>query len=334
MPATAAPLRFGLIGASRIAPVALIRPARRLPHLACVQTVAARGAARATAYARRFEVPGSSGTYDDVLRDPNVDAVYISLPNGLHAQWSCLALTAGKHVLCEKPMAANAVEAERVAEAGAQSGVLFAEAFHTLHHPLIQRIRDIVAGGRLGELRRVEATFHTRRPPADDIRFRADLAGGATMDLGCYAVRLARLVGDGEPVVDRAVAVLAGEDVDLAMDADLVWPATGMTGRISCGFTARAWPSDRLRLVGSEGELRVFNPILPHLGHAWTLRTRRGTERHWGRGPSTYRCQLEAFVGAVRARTSLPLVDAAEGVRTMRVIDAIYTRAGLRPRSM
>jgi predicted dehydrogenase len=144
-------VRFGTLGAARITPNALIKPAREIP-VAEVVAVAARDPARAANFARRHGIPKVHATYEDVIADPEVDAVYNPLPNGLHAEWTLNALAAGKHVLCEKPFTANAAEAERVAAAADGSGLVVMEALHYRYHPLAQRMHDVVAGGELGAL--------------------------------------------------------------------------------------------------------------------------------------------------------------------------------------
>ena len=158
--------------------------------------VAARDPARAEKFARKHKIPKVHATYDDVIADPDVEAIYNPLPNALHAEWTLKAIEAGKHVLCEKPFTSNAAEAEEVAAADG-SGLVVMEAFHYRYHPLAQRMHDVVAGGELGTLERVETTMCIPLPMFKDIRYRYDLAGGATMDVGSYTVHQLRLLGGG-----------------------------------------------------------------------------------------------------------------------------------------
>ncbi|MER7638171.1 Gfo/Idh/MocA family oxidoreductase [Streptomyces sp. NPDC126522] len=200
-------LRIGILGAASIAPSALIKPAQQHPRVA-VTAVAARSRPRAEAFARKHDVPVVHPTYEALLADPQIDAVYVPLPNGLHADWMLRAIDAGKHVLCEKPFTANRAEAERVAEAAdaarARTGLVVMEAFHYRHHALAARMQEIVRSGELGELRRVEAEVCFPLPRFSDIRYDYGLAGGATMDAGCYSVHVARLLGGETPAVTGA----------------------------------------------------------------------------------------------------------------------------------
>ena len=184
-------VRIGILGAARIAPSAVIKPARNVGE-ATIGAVAARDRARAEAFAAKRGVPKVHDSYDALLADPDLDAIYNPLPNGLHAEWTIAALEAGKHVLCEKPFTANAKEAEDVAAVAKRTGLVVMEAFHYRYHPLAQRMRDIVDSGELGQLRSVETALCFPLPKFSDIRYQYDLAGGATMDVGTYTVHMAR----------------------------------------------------------------------------------------------------------------------------------------------
>ena len=321
-------VRFGLLGAAKIAPAALVKPAAASTE-ARVVCMAARDRSKAEAFAGRHGVERVVDSYEDVVRDPEVDAVYIPLPNGRHAEWVHAALEAGKHVLCEKPFTANAAEAEDVARAAAaRPDLVVMEAFHYRYHPLARRMREVVESGALGPLRHVEASFCFPLPRFDDIRYQLDLAGGALMDAGCYAVHMTRLLGLEEPEVVSATAKLRSPDVDRAMVAELRFPS-GHTGTVRCSM----WSSSLLRIgaraVGDRGELRVFNPLAPQLVHRLTTRIdgRRRRER-FPRRP-TYAYQLDAFCAAVLRGEPTNLTPPADSVATMRVIDAIYQASGL-----
>jgi predicted dehydrogenase len=323
-------LRIGVLGAARIAPNALIKPARATTDVV-VAAVAARDRSRAAAYAATHGIPTVHDDYDRLLADPDIDAVYNPLPNGLHGRWTIRALAAGKHVLCEKPFTANADEAREVAAAAERSGLVVMEAFHYRYHPVALRMSEIVNSGQLGDLEHVEAAFCFPLPRFNDIRYRYDLAGGALMDAGCYAVHMVRLLGGGEPeVVSARAKRLRNSDVDRAMRADLRFGG-GHTGRVTCSM----WSTDILRIsakaVGSAGEMRVRNPLAPQLGHRIAVRTKAGTRvERLSRRP-TYDFQLDAFVAAVRDGDAV-ITDPADAIATMTVIDAIYAAAGLPPR--
>ena len=325
----AEPLRIGTLGAARITPMALLRPAARVPE-ATVTAVAARDAARAAAFARKHGIPRVFDSYDALLADPAIDAVYNPLPNGLHAAWTIRALRAGKHVLCEKPLAANADEASGMADAARETGRVLMEAFHWRHHPLATTLRRIVDDGELGTVRHVEATMCIPLPLPRDIRYRWDLAGGATMDTGCYTISIVRHLAGAEPTVVRAEHRAFGEQIDRWMTADLRF-ADGRTGRITCALLSRTLVKLQAIVRGDRGELRVLNPVLPHFFHRVTVATKDGVRRFRVPGEPTYVHQLRDFVAAVRGA---PLRWGPEdGVANMRVIDAVYAAAGLKPRS-
>ncbi len=322
-------LRIGMLGAARIAPAALIRPARQLPD-AEVTAVAARDAARAQKFAARHGIPRVHASYDALLEDPEIDAVYNPLPNGLHCEWTIRALEAGKHVLCEKPLASNADEAARMAETAKKTGLVLGEAFHWRYHPLAARMKEIVDGGTLGKIQHVEASLCIPFLLPGDIRYRYDLAGGATMDTGCYTISIVRFLAGAEPEVTRAEARLSSSDVDRWMQADLRF-SEGRTGRITCALASSTLLKIDAQVVGERGRMSVFNPIGPHIYHHLKLRTAQGTTRERVRGDATYTHQLRAFVKAVRGGAALP-TDAEHGIANMRVIDAVYAKAGLRRR--
>lgn len=324
---TVATLRFGILGAARIAPMAIVRPARYLQGVEVI-AVAARDEARAQRFARRHGLAKVHRSYEELLADPELDAVYVPLPNSHHAEWAIRALEAGKHVLCEKPLASNAREAERMIEAAERSNRLLVEAFHWRHHPLAARMREIVTSGELGELRYVETAMCIPLPLPGDIRYRLDLAGGATMDTGCYAMDIARFLADQEPEVVSAEARLSSPRVDRWMRAELRFP-DGASGRVTCALFSTTLVDVRARVVGSRGELRVFNPVAPHLFHRLTVVTAGGAVRREKiAGDATYTHQLRAFAAAFRGE-SAPVPALASSLANMRAIDAVYAASGL-----
>jgi predicted dehydrogenase len=304
--------------------MALIRPARQVTDVA-IAAVAARDPARARAFAAKHGIPRVADSYDALLADPELDAIYNPLPNSLHAVWTINALQAGKHVLCEKPIAANADEARAMIDAATRSDRLLMEAFHYRFHPLASRMRAILESGALGAIRHIEAVMCIPMLMPGDIRYRWDLAGGATMDVGCYTISLLRFLAGAEPEVVRAEARLASPKVDRWMTADFRF-ADGRTGRITCSL----FSSQLLRLGalvrGERGELRVFNPFAPHFYHRLSVRTADGVRRERVAGDATYTHQLRAFAAAVRAQQP---TDGADAIANMRVIDAVYAKAGL-----
>ncbi|MDH3819208.1 MAG: Gfo/Idh/MocA family oxidoreductase [Myxococcales bacterium] len=327
---TPSDLRIGTLGAARITPMALIWPARGTAGVS-VTAVAARDKARAEKFARKHGIGKVHDDYVSLLADPEIDAVYNPLPNSLHAEWTLRALDAGKHVLCEKPFTSNAAEAERVHQAAEQSDRVVMEAFHYRYHPLAQRLRDLVASGELGAPRFIETWMCLPLPIPGDIRFRLELGGGATMDMGCYAIHLARTIAGEEPNVVSARAKLASEGVDRAMQADVRFPS-GAEGRINCSLFS--WKFAKIAAVVKleHGEIRAFNPVLPQFFHGLKWRKSGGS---WTKETfpkkATYAYQLEAFRDAV-VHAKPFITTTSEAVKTMKVVDAVYRAAGMSPR--
>lgn len=321
-----APLRVGILGAARITPSALIKPARENAEVV-VAAVAAREVSRAREFAAEHGVTRVHDSYEALLADPDIDAVYNPLPNGLHGRWTRAAVAAGKHVLCEKPFTANAAEARDIADLAWRSDRVVMEAFHYRYHPLALRIEDIIASGELGTLHRVEAAMCFPLPKFSDIRYNYALAGGATMDAGCYAVHMVRTFGGSTPEVVSAQAKLRDPRVDRAMTAEFRF-AAGHTGAIRTSM----WSTDLLnmsaKVVGSDGELRVLNPVVPQLFHRLAVRSANGRRvERFGRRAS-YAYQLDAFAAATLRGAAIKTTP-EDAVENMTVIDGIYRAAGL-----
>ncbi|MEU6344138.1 Gfo/Idh/MocA family oxidoreductase [Streptomyces sp. NPDC046977] len=326
------PLRIGVLGAARIAGRAIVDPARITGHR--LVAVAARDRGRAEEFAAANGVERVHDSYADLIADPEIEAIYNPLANGLHGPWNLAAIAAGKHVLTEKPSASNLEEAIEVRDAAAKAGVAFMEAFHNLYHPVVRRLHELLETGELGELRHVEATVNIPAPPDTDPRWSLELAGGAMMDLGCYALHAHRALapwGGGAP---RLAAARGGEragmpGVDEWIEADLVFPG-GATGTARCNMDS-ATEDMSMRVVGSLGEATVANFVLPHLDDRLTVRTADGERvEELGRRTS-YTYQLEAFASLVRGGTRVA-TDADDAVESMRLIDDVYRAAGFEPR--
>ncbi len=322
-------VRIGILGAARIAPNGVIRPAQ-YSREAEVVVVAARDRSRAKAFAAKNGVPRVADSYQAVIDDPAIDAIYNPLPNALHAEWTLRAIAAGKHVLCEKPFTSNAAEAEAVAAEADRSGLVVMEAMHYRYHPMTKRAVEIISGGEIGAIERVETAFCFPLPRFAGIRYQLYLAGGATMDAGCDAIHMARTFGQGEPLVVSARAKLHAEEVDRAMTGELLFPG-GYPGKV----TASIWSSSVLRSTarvwGSEGRIRLLNPLGPQMWNHLSVTTASGTRRETFTHRSTYEFQLDAFCAAV-LRGEPILTPLSDSVANMKVVDALYTAAGLHPR--
>ncbi|MGA8046321.1 MAG: Gfo/Idh/MocA family oxidoreductase [Dermatophilaceae bacterium] len=290
------PLRVGILGAARIAPLAIVSPAQATGTR--LVAVAARDGARAEAFAAEHGVERVADSYASVLDDPEVEVVYNPLPHGLHAPWNIRAIEAGKHVLTEKPSAANAEQARvvrevlrvahgrvdggRVDDGGADGGradggdLVFMEGFHYPYHPMFRRVVELIESGVVGDVRHIDVPLLMPDPGADDPRWQWDLAGGSVMDLGCYSLSCLKLLGErfcgGTPVVVSAEAQTRAEDgrVDERLFARVAFPS-GATGSGGSDMAADDW-AFTLVVTGSEGEIVVPAFPLPHQDDRITVR--------------------------------------------------------------
>jgi predicted dehydrogenase len=319
-------VRIGILGAAKIAPSALVRPAKDVAEVD-VSAVAARDPARASRFARKHDISRTHRSYEELIADPELDAVYNPLPNGLHAQWTLAAIAAGKHVLCEKPFTANAQEARAVADAAASAGVVVTEAFHYRYHALAERMRAIAHDGELGAIREIHTGMCFPLPKFGDIRYSYELGGGAMMDAGCYALHCLRLLGSGEPELISAKALLRKPNVDRAMSAEFRF-SDGARGYTECSMWSRRLLNLSARVVGDRGELRVFNFVAPQYYNRLSVTINGRTQRERVRGEPTYTAQLRRFAAAV-LRGEPTLTPAEDAVITMGLIDQVYTAAGL-----
>jgi predicted dehydrogenase len=234
------PLRIGLLGAARIAALAIVDPAHTTGDR--LVAVAARDRRRAEAFAASHGVERVLDTYADVVADPEVEVVYNPLANGLHGPWNLVAIAAGKHVLTEKPSASNAAEAREVRDAATAAGLTLLEGFHYLYHPVTRRLHELLAGGQLGRLRRVEVDMVIPAPADDDPRWSLELAGGALMDLGCYSLHAHRMLAPWAGGPPRVVAARCGDRAGHpGVDEWLESTWSSPTGRPAA--PAAAWPA-------------------------------------------------------------------------------------------
>lgn len=321
-------IRFGVLGAARIAPFALFK---QIPGVEGVELAAIAEAYQSyeatLAYAEKHGIAEVYRRFDALLGDPAIDAVYLALPTSMHAAQALACIGAGKHLLCEKPLACNAEEARRIDAAAAQSGLVVAEAMHTLHHPLVTRLRSILASGEIGDIERVDVGFSAFIPKRD-FRFVYELGGGVMLDMGCYPVAFLRAVLGTEPTVQTARATLVAPKVDGTMDATLAFP-NAPDVRMFVGMRSLRRPLEvKMRFIGTRGRIDLLNFIKPEVYHRLTIQA--GSSRRVERVPggSTYGAQLEAFVASIRDGDPV-LTSTAEAVRTLSVIDSVYEKAGL-----
>lgn len=326
---TNSPIRLGILGAAAIVPMALTNPAKKVPEIQ-VTAVAARDPQRAEKFARRLHIPRVHKTYQDLFDDPEIDAVYNPLPNGLHAEWTIKALRAGKHVLCEKPFSSNAKEAVEMANAAKETGKVLYEAFAYRTHPLTAHMKEVISSGELGKIQKIEARFAFLLPNLSNIRYRYDLAGGAQMDAGCYPVSLVRYLMGEEPIVAEAKAKLIRPQVDYRMESLLRFPG-GAEAHVICDMLSPRLFDSFLKVRGDAGEMTVVSPFQPHWFHLITIRNTKGVKRGQVKGGDSYVSQLRTFVNAIHS--GIPFsTNPDDAIKNMQVIDAIYEKAGLQMR--
>ncbi len=254
----ASTVRWGILSTAKIGTEKVI-PAMQQGALSEITAIASRDADRARAAAELLGIPNSYGSYDELLADPDIDAVYNPLPNHLHVSLSIQALEAGKHVLCEKPIGLTSAEGQQLVDAGAAHPELkLMEAFMYRHHPQWQRARQIVADGGIGELRTIQTAFAYFNDDGQNIRNIAEIGGGGLMDIGCYAISLARFIFDAEP--DRVVGIV---EYDEAFGTDRLSSAMLDFGRGTSTFTCstQLTPYQRVNIFGTSGRVEIEIPF-------------------------------------------------------------------------
>jgi predicted dehydrogenase len=249
-------LRWGLLSTARIN--RLLIPAIRGGARSELTTVASRTLDRAQACAKEWNIPRAAGSYEALLDDPAIDVVYIPLPNSLHVEWTIKALDAGKHVLCEKPLALHVEDVDRIADAAARNRRVAAEAFMYRHHPLTHAVKQIVDSGRLGRVRLYKGAFSFALTRVGDVRFDPALGGGALWDVGCYPLSYANFLADAAPVAVFGWQQTSENGVDLEFSAMMRY-ADGAVAQFDCGFLGpfRA----EMEVIGTDAALRILRPF-------------------------------------------------------------------------
>jgi predicted dehydrogenase len=283
--------------------------------------VASRDQERAMTYAEEWEIPRAYGSYEALLADPEIEAVYISLPNTLHCEWSIKALEAGKHVLCEKPLSRHPEEVAAAFDVADRTGFLLSEAFMWRHNPQTARLVELVESGAIGELRLIRSTFSYGLYDHDNIRLRTDLEGGALMDVGCYNVSGSRLLG-GEPERVWGEAWFGPSGTDWVFTGTMRFPGD-VTAAFDCGtaLTNR----DELEAIGSEGSLFLDDPW--HCYHpVIELRRDDRVERIELEPSDSYRLELENVSDAIRGEGEL-LLSRDDAMGQARTLEALHESA-------
>lgn len=321
-------LRWGILGAANIALTKVI-PAIQRSRRGEVVAIASRDLAKARAAAESLGIPRAHGSYEELVADPDVDAIYNPLPNHLHVPWSIRAAEAGKHVLCEKPVALSAEEARTLIAARDRTGVTVAEAFMVRAHPQWRRVRDLVREGRVGELRLVTAHFSYYRVDPSDIRSVPEWGGGALMDIGCYPIMLSRWLFGAEPL-----EVVGMIERDPALGVDRL--ASGMlrfaTGQGTFTCSGQLVSHQRMQLFGTTGRIDVEVPFSPQPDRAARISVDDGRELGGAGAPielpavDQFMLQADRFAEAVRGTGEVP-VPLEDSVGNMATIDALFRSA-------
>lgn len=322
-------VRWGVLGAAKIALKKVI-PAMRLGEWSQITAIASRDLAKARAAATELGIPKAYGSYEELLADSEIEAIYNPLPNHLHVPWSIRAAEAGKHVLCEKPVSLTLAEARSLLEARDRTGVLIQEAFMVRTHPQWLRARELVQSGRIGKLRAILGFFSYSNADPANIRNVPDYGGGALMDIGCYPINTARFLFGEEP--RRVVSQIERDpemNIDRLTSAILDFPSGQAV--FTCGTQLAPW--QRMQILGTRGRIEVEIPFNAPIDRATRIHIDDGSDI-FGSGIMTesfpvcdqYTIQGDLFSRAIREKTAAP-IPLEDGVKNMAVIEAVFRSA-------
>jgi D-xylose 1-dehydrogenase (NADP+, D-xylono-1,5-lactone-forming) len=283
--------------------------------------VASRDTGRAERYAQEWGIERAYGSYEALLEDPDVEAVYVSLPNTMHCEWSIRAVEAGKHVLCEKPMSRQADEVESAFDAAERAGRLLSEAFMYRHNPQTARLRELIAEGAIGALRVIRSAFSYSLHDAENIRLRTDVDGGSLMDVGCYCVNGSRLLA-GEPELVFGRSQLGPSGTDWVFAGTMAFPGD-VVALFDCGTSLPE--RDELEVIGTEGSLFLDDPWHGYMP-VIELRRDGGVERIELEPEDSYRLELENLSDSIRGEATL-LLGREDAVGQARTIEALSRSA-------
>ena len=312
-------IHWGVIGTANIARAAVI-PAIQASRNGKITAVASRDSEKAANFAFKNLIPRSFGSYEALLDDPEIRAVYIPLPNSLHYEWAIKAAQAGKHVLCEKPLALSAAQCIEMDAAAKENGVLLMEAFMYRFHPRTETIIDRIRNGAIGPLRLIHSSFTFKLTRPENIRFRADLGGGSLMDVGSYCVNICRTLAHEEPVEVQAIAEWCSSGVDNQMIGSLRF-ASGLMAQFSSALTLSR--CEQYTIIGIDGYYQVPSAFIPGK-QATAFHEMRDREEtvHRFEGVDEYQCMVEHFADCViNARQTR--YSALEAAANMRVIEVL-----------
>jgi predicted dehydrogenase len=316
-------VKWGVLSTANIGRGA-VNPAIQASSNGELVAVASREPSRAREFAEKWGIPGVHRSYDALLEDPGIGAVYIPLPNSLHREWTLRALERGKHVLCEKPLGLDARECREMHAAARDRGLKLMEAFMYRFHPRTEKLLELVREGKVGAPRVVRSAFTFKLTRPENIRLRPELGGGALMDVGCYCVNVSRTVAGAEPVEAQAWAHWAPSGVDAGLSGALLFP-DGLVARFDCALDLER--RETCEVAGSDGCLAVEAAFLPGTGEVAILERRGREELHHGvSGQDEYRAMVEHFSRCVLLDQPVRY-DALEAAANMAAIEALYQSA-------
>ncbi len=318
-------IRWGILSTAGIGKRRVI-PAMKLANYGEVTAVASRDLERAKAFAAELGIPKAYGSYEELINDPDIDAIYNPLPNSEHAKWSILCAEAGKPVLCEKPLAIDAAESQKMVDAFTSRGVPFAEGFMYRFHPQAVKVKELVANGAIGVLNTISASFTFNIADESNIRLSKELAGGALMDVGCYCVNVMRFMTGEEPLTAKALADFGAKSgVDERLVGLLKFPS-GVLGHFDCGLRVQHLHTYELR--GTEGRIQVEKGFTVQPNETPIIRIWCGDKYEEITVPAVnhYTLMAEDFADALLNKRP-PLFAGQDGVANMRVIDMLLADA-------
>ncbi|WP_336783915.1 Gfo/Idh/MocA family oxidoreductase [Paenibacillus illinoisensis] len=325
-------LRWGILGSASIAKGSVI-PGLQQSELNEVAAIASRDEEKAKQTADQLGIPQAYGSYEALLEDDSIDAVYIPLPNHLHREWTIRAAEAGKHILCEKPLALTEQEAREMAQACDDAGVLLAEAFMYRHHPRYDQIRDVIASGEIGEIRGIHSTFSFNNSgSAGNVRFKREWGGGALYDIGCYSISAARLLLGQEPSAVTVIGMFSPEHDHVDMMASGLLE---FNDHVGVTFDSSMWAAFRntLEVLGSDGIIEVPSAFISNPDRSSNFYVTAGGERREVEVPQVnhYSLQGDDMARAVLQGENMRFAS-SDAVANMKVLEACLRSAEERTR--
>ena len=322
-------IRIGILGAAKIAPKAIIKPAQDRKNCKVI-AVASRSLERAQNYAKEYDIPISLSGYESLIEREDIDLIYNALPPHRHMDLSLEALKAGKSVLCEKPFALNAAEAKAMVNMAKVSKGYLIEAFHYRYHPATLKFLDILKEGTIGDIRKIEGIFNVSIPNREgELRYIPELGGGALMDLGCYVIHLMRLITKKEPDIKSAVSTLSQTGVDVRMEADMHFD--DISASLTCDMNEGTERIIRFTVIGDKGRILFEQFVHPYRDPGFFIKVETDSglnlisqnDNKALYTKSTYAYQFDHVIDVVSGKSS-PLTGGLDAIQTMKAIDAIY----------